>query len=122
MRLVIYGSRTAFPTDVHITNLLASPEFAWAVPADVREIVCGMAGGADAAGKRWAEANKIPVAPFPADWSKNGKGAGYVRNREMAEYATHGLGFWRGESRGTAHMTALLVLLQRPVKLVEWKP
>lgn len=115
MRLVIYGSRDVDPTIADITNKLNDNGIS---EEDIEEVVCGMARGADLAGKRWAEAFGIPVAEFPAEWDRYGKSAGYIRNRQMAKYATHGLGFWKGESRGTAHMTTLLVASGRPAIVV----
>ena len=43
---------------------------------------------------------KLKIAEFPADWEKHGRGAGFVRNKQMAEYATHLLAFWDGKSKG----------------------
>lgn len=71
------------------------------------EIVCGMAKGADTSGLLWAKANNKPVAEFTADWNQFGKGAGYKRNAEMADYADLLIAFWDGKSRGTKHMIDL---------------
>lgn len=72
-------------------------------PFDV-EIVCGGAKGADAIGEYWATLNHKEVKYFPADWETHGKAAGHIRNRQMAEYATHLIAFWDGKSRGTKNM------------------
>jgi hypothetical protein len=53
----------------------------------VDEVVTGFCTGADEDGETWAKWNNIPVKVFAADWRKNGKAAGPIRNREMAEYA-----------------------------------
>ena len=71
------------------------------------EIVSGTARGADALGADWATANWVRLKEFPADWDKYGKGAGYVRNEEMAIYANVLVAFWDGKSRGTKHMIDL---------------
>jgi len=68
------------------------------------EVVCGMARGADTLGRLWAETKGIPVTKFPVEWEKYGRRAGYIRNDQMAEYATHLIAFWDGVSRGTRHM------------------
>lgn len=52
----------------------------------ITEVVCGEARGADTEGKYWANSHNIPVKSFPADWSK-GRGAGFLRNQEMADYS-----------------------------------
>jgi len=46
-----------------------------------------MASGADAEGASWALNRGIALKGFPADWKGNGRAAGPIRNREMAEYA-----------------------------------
>lgn len=71
------------------------------------EVVCGGAKGADKLGKQWAESMEIKVADFNADWNKYGRKAGYLRNKQMAEYATHCIAFWDGESKGTKMMIDL---------------
>jgi len=71
------------------------------------EIVSGGAKGVDAMGERFAKENDFSIKLFPADWSKYGRGAGPKRNRQMAEYATHLIAFWNGESKGTKSMITL---------------
>jgi hypothetical protein len=68
------------------------------------EVVCGMAKGADALADRWATSNWITVKEFPAEWAKHGKGAGFIRNKQMADYADTLVAFWDGQSRGTRNM------------------
>jgi len=71
------------------------------------EIVSGCARGADSLGEWWAKDNGINVKRFPADWNTYGKRAGYLRNKEMAEYGTHLILFWDGISKGSKHMLDL---------------
>ncbi len=68
------------------------------------EIVSGMAQGADLLGERYANDRGHLIKQFPADWDKYGKGAGFRRNVEMADYAGALLAFWDGSSKGTLHM------------------
>lgn len=68
------------------------------------EIVSGGAKGADTLAQRYAKSNRFKLTIMPADWDKHGKSAGYKRNQEMADYATHVVAFWDGKSRGTQHM------------------
>ena len=71
------------------------------------EIVSGCARGADTWGSVFAKLHGHNVTEFPADWNKHGKKAGYLRNKEMAEYADILVAFWDGESKGTKHMIDL---------------
>jgi predicted Rossmann fold nucleotide-binding protein DprA/Smf involved in DNA uptake len=71
------------------------------------EIVSGTARGADKMGEHYAGLKKFDVKKFPADWNKYGKAAGYVRNKEMAEYADMLIAFWDGKSSGTKSMIDL---------------
>ena len=81
-------------------------------PSDI-EIVCGMANGADTLGEHYANSNGFAIHYFPAEWDKYGKSAGYIRNKQMAEYASYRKGygaliaFWDGNSKGTKHMIDL---------------
>lgn len=68
------------------------------------EVVSGTANGADKLGERYAQEKGYPIKRFPADWDIHGKKAGYIRNREMAEYADALIAFWDKESKGTVHM------------------
>lgn len=71
------------------------------------QIVCGMARGADSLGERYAKENNYLIKEFPANWDKYGKAAGYIRNKEMAEYADACVCFWDSKSKGTKHMIDL---------------
>lgn len=77
------------------------------IETDKVEIVSGTARGADTLAIYWASLYGITVKCFRADWETHGKRAGYLRNTEMAEYATHCIAFWDGQSRGTKHMIDL---------------
>ncbi len=74
--------------------------------ADI-EIVSGGCKGADMLGERYAKENNYPIKRFDANWDKNGKAAGPIRNKEMAEYADALICFWDGASKGTKSMIDL---------------
>ena len=98
-KLIIAGSRTFNDYDLLKTNLNTLNS--------ITEIVSGTAKGADLLGERFAVENNIPIKKFPANWSKFGKSAGFLRNKEMAEYADTLIVFWDGKSKGTKHMIDL---------------
>lgn len=81
-------------------------------------IVSGTARGADALGARFANEHNVVLHEFPADWGKYGKAAGFIRNREMADFSDVLLAFWDGESHGTAHMIQTMRLQGKPVHVV----
>lgn len=70
------------------------------------EIVSGAAKGADSLGEQYAIDRLLVLKEFPADWSI-GKSAGYIRNKQMAQYADALIAFWNGKSKGTKHMIEL---------------
>ncbi|MCU0646688.1 MAG: DUF2493 domain-containing protein [Gemmatimonadaceae bacterium] len=67
------------------------------------EIIHGACRGVDQHAAAFAEAYGIPCRAFPADWRKDGKGAGPRRNARMAQEATHALVIHTG-SRGSKDM------------------
>ena len=68
------------------------------------EIVSGCAKGPDSFGEWYAKENNISLKLFAANWKLYGRGAGYKRNIQMAEYANSLLYLWDGKSKGTKHM------------------
>lgn len=102
LKLIVAGGRdfNDYALMEKLLNQLANEEYEkYSV-----SIVSGMARGADALAARFAEENNIQLYEFPADWNQHGRGAGYVRNREMAVFADALVAFWDGESKGTANM------------------
>lgn len=53
--------------------------------------------------KKYAKENDITLTIFPAKWNRYGKRAGYIRNKQIWEYADMGIAFWDGKSKGTQH-------------------
>ena len=81
-------------------------------------IVSGTARGADRLGEQYAKERGYQVQPFSADWEKNGRAAGYMRNADMANYSDALIAFWDGKSRGTAHMINTAKKKRLPVRIV----
>lgn len=78
--------------------------------------------GADAMAIQWAEENGVRWIPFTADWETLGKRAGFVRNDDMAEVATHLIAFWDMNSNGTKHMVEAALEKDIPVLLFKVQP
>ena len=114
--VIIAGSRT-----INDYNLIKSTIVESGFKID--EIVCGCARGVDILGKKYGVENNIPVIDFPAEWNnfkvqplciktsvnggKYNSFAGHIRNRKMAEYASHLILIWNGFSSGSASMRKL---------------
>lgn len=100
MKVAIVGSRE-YPNMKQVLDFVASlPEYT--------EVVSGGARGVDTFAQKAAEARwDLDISIFPADWNRHGKGAGYIRNREIVEYADYVVAFWDGKSSGTKHTIKL---------------
>ena len=68
-------------------------------------LISGGARGADKMAESFARSPfGWPIKQFIPDWDTLGKSAGYIRNQQMADNATHLIAFWDGKSKGTKHM------------------
>lgn len=129
MKVLVFGSRTL----MEVPNVLTYTHDVLDKCPLIRnhdydlgpiEVIDGMAKGADTLGNSWARVNNHKTKRFPADWKAHGKRAGYVRNREMANYLrandpTHNfaIGFVDKplpESKGT-HMMYELLINKEPI-------
>jgi len=108
MKVIIAGSRTISDFFVVKTAIEKSG-------FEITEVVSGNAAGVDRLGERWAVQNNILITKFPADWNKHGKAAGFIRNREMAEYADALIAVWNGESAGTKDMIDQMKQRGKPI-------
>jgi len=97
--LVIAGSRGF---DNYL--LLCTEVSAYIKDVENVKIVTGCARGVDYMATMYARAHSIAYEVHEADWTKYGKSAGPIRNREMAKKAHAGLIFWNGKSKGTRNM------------------
>lgn len=113
MKVIICGSRTICKYDL-IKEAVEKSGF------EITEIVSGGARGVDFIGEVYAFQEKIPLKRFPADWNKHGKSAGFLRNKEMAEYVKPDGGviaLWDGVSAGTKHMLKIAKEMNLKIKL-----
>lgn len=116
VRIIIAGSREFSNPFIHYPIMKSTVH---SVISDLKlsdeelkqlTIVSGSAKGADTLGERYSLEFGYACTRFPANWNLYGKRAGYIRNTEMAKYATEPsytgllIAFWNGKSRGTKHM------------------
>ena len=110
MQVIIAGSRT-FADYARLENTLNR----LVKPEDI--LILGGAKGADALALKWATTQGQTFKVMLADWAKNGKRAGMLRNGEMAKAAEALIVFWDGASAGTLNMIQRMVKLGKPVTI-----
>ena len=107
MKVIIAGSRTILEKEV-VNRVIFNGIYKLVKSEDIAkgnlEIVSGTALGVDRIGEDWAKSFNYKVTRFPANWEKYGKKAGFMRNREMANYADALIAIWDGKSKGTKMM------------------
>ena len=81
MRVIVAGPRDLVLLEETVEAALGASGFS------VGEIVEGGATGVDSSAAWYAQQRGIPYKSFCADWTKHGRAAGPIRNRQMAEYA-----------------------------------
>jgi len=97
IRVLVCGSRKWRSTTRILARLASLPEGS--------VIMHGAAQGADRCADRAARGLDLEVEEYPADWKRDGKRAGILRNLDMLEaHPDLVLAFWDGKSRGTAHV------------------
>lgn len=113
MILIISGSRSIDDPEIFRTAMF---EFAKSVHEDeqfplplnkwINYIVSGNARGVDSVGEAFAKKQNIDLICAPANWGKNGRAAGPMRNEELARIA-RGLSLtWPG-TYGEVHLLAI---------------
>lgn len=73
-------------------------------PRQELTIIEGGAKGVDYLAFIYAMRRGIKCLTFEADWDGQGKAAGFIRNTDMLQTATHCVTFWDGISKGTKHV------------------
>lgn len=110
MKVIVAGTRT-ISDESTIIDAIGRSQFYY----HITEIVSGGCRGVDLIAESWAKSCDIPVKIFFPDWESNGKSAGPIRNRQMAEYADAAVVVWDGNSRGTKNMIEEMNKLKKPV-------
>jgi hypothetical protein len=108
MKVIVAGCRDFYSHDF-VAQTIEDSGFV------LDEIVSGGAAGVDNVGQWYAHNNKIKCTTFPADWNKNGKAAGPIRNTTMANYADALILIWDGVSSGSRDMLQKMLTLKKPV-------
>lgn len=107
MKIAIIGSR-----NIHVENL---NEY---LPQSITEIVSGGAKGIDTDAQEYANENNIKMTVFLPDYSKYGRGAPIVRNKQIVDYADEVIAFWDGKSRGTLSVIEYCKKQNKKIKVI----
>lgn len=97
MRVIIAGGRDINDFDL-LLDAVEESQF------EITTVVSGGARGVDHMGEIFAEEMNLKLTVYKADWERNGRAAGPIRNRKMAENADALIAIWDGKSRGTKNM------------------
>jgi hypothetical protein len=97
MRTIIAGGRK---------YALTAADWRFLDTLQITVVVSGKCSGADAGGEQWAAHHKIPIDFYPADWTKHGRSAGPIRNKEMAKNAHAVVLFPGGDGTKSMHKIA----------------
>lgn len=97
MKIAVVGSR-----DASLYMLGIVRDYIKSLPRDAI-VISGGARGVDKVAEATAESLGIKTLIFEADWDGQGKGAGFIRNREIIAEAEYVVAFWDGKSKGTKH-------------------
>lgn len=89
-------------------------------PPEITEVISGMARGADTIAAEWALRFKFPLHKFYADWERDGKAAGPIRNQRMLDEGKPDLVIAFPGGRGTADMVRRAEKAGVPVHKIGW--
>ena len=106
MKLAIVGSRS-FSNYEFMKEILAFHS--------CTQIISGGAKGADTLAKQYAGAHGISIVEFLPNWDRDGKAAGFIRNKKIIDACDELVAFWDKKSRGTKSSIDLAENAGKPV-------
>jgi predicted Rossmann fold nucleotide-binding protein DprA/Smf involved in DNA uptake len=110
IKLAVIGSRTF--TDYKLLCLTLDKY-------EISAIVSGGADGADSLGQRYAKDKGLKILIIYPNWNKDGKSAGFKRNREIIEKCDKVVAFWQNDSKGTANSISIAKELNKEVEVIK---
>ena len=110
MKIAVIGSRNVIPDD--ICKYIPICE----------EIVSGGADGVDSCAAKYAEEKNIKLTVFLPQYSRYGRAAPIVRNKEIVNYADKVIAFWDGNSKGTLSVIKYAQKAAKPCDIILCKP
>ena len=85
------------------------------------EIVSGRNNGADKLGEKYAKEKNLELSTFAANWQSFAYKAGFIRNKEMINYADGLVLFGGLDNKETKHLYNMANDLQLMVEIIEVK-
>lgn len=80
-------------------------------------VVSGGALGVDYTAESAAKDRGMDAHIYRANWKLHGRRAGFIRNKQIVDYADRVVAFWDGSSSGTAHTIQLTRLARKPLEV-----
>ena len=90
----------------------------------IGSVISGMSRGADQVAAQWARSRNVDLQPYPAQWDRHGKSAGYRRNEQMLKEAKPDVVLAFTGGVGTDHMKSIALIAGVKVLEIigtEWK-
>jgi len=84
-------------------------------------IVSGGARGADSLARWYAHTKAIKLKEFLPDWKRYGRGAGFIRNKQIIEAADIVIAFWDGKSKGTKNSIDLAIKQKKELNIIRFQ-
>ena len=106
MKVAIVGSR-----DIQIHNIER-------YIADAGEIISGGAKGVDTCAANYAREHGIKLTEFLPQYTRYGRAAPIVRNKEIVDYADLVIIFWNGSSKGTRSVIDYAKKIGKPHRVI----
>lgn len=92
MKVAVIGSRTL--TAINIGEYL---------PNGTTTIISGGAKGIDTLAAEYAKNHNVAIVEFKPDYKQYGRGATFIRNRQIIDFCDVVVALWDGVSKGTKY-------------------
>lgn len=106
MKILVCGGRNYNNTDKFFSVIM---NYLKDLEPDQVTIISGMAKGADTLAANFAKRNGCRLLAYPAHWDKEGKAAGFIRNKRMLVEGQPDLVIAFPGGKGTANMIDISV-------------
>lgn len=111
MKVAIVGSRKFRNFDMVETYVNQLPK--------TDTIVSGGAIGVDLSAEMAAKKRGMNTIIYKAEWNRNGRGAGFMRNSLIVNECDRLVAFWDGESNGTKHSIDMAIKRGKTVEVIQ---